>query len=65
MRRFVVYGPNTAGMPAESPGNIGTWLGLQIVKAYVKENPAVELEKMFNDKNAEQFLRKAKYKPKN
>lgn len=65
MRRFVVYGPNTAGMPAESPGNIGTWLGLQIVKAYAKENPSDDLDKMFNDKNAEQFLRKAKYKPKN
>jgi hypothetical protein len=64
MRRFVVYGPNTSGMPAESPGNIGTWLGLQIVKAYVKENPKVEIEQMFREENAEQFLKKSKYKPK-
>lgn len=65
MRRFVVYGPNTQGMPSESPGNIGTWLGLQIVKAFVKENPALSLEQIFAEKDAEQFLRKAKYKPKN
>lgn len=65
MRRFVVYAPNTQGMPAESPGNIGTWLGLQMVKAYVKENPGLSLEQLFAEKNAEQFLRKAKYKPKN
>lgn len=63
MRRFVVYGPNTSGMPAESPGNIGTWLGLQMVKAYARENPAMTLEQIFEDKNVEQFLRKAKYKP--
>ncbi|MDI9320512.1 MAG: hypothetical protein QM530_08585 [Phycisphaerales bacterium] len=65
MRRFVSYGPNTTGMPAESPGNIGTWLGLQIVKAFVKENSEMTLEQIFAEKNVEQFLRKAKYKPKN
>ena len=65
IRRFVSYGPNTSGMPSESPGNIGTWLGLQIVKAYAKGNPEMSLEQIFMDKNVEQFLRKAKYKPKN
>lgn len=64
MRRFVVYGPNTAGMPAESPGNIGTWLGLQIVKAYVKEHPGQTLEQLFAENNAEQFLKESRYKPK-
>lgn len=64
MRRFVVYGPNTSGMPAESPGNIGTWLGLQIVKAYAKQNPDADLETIFKQENAEQFLKAAKYKPK-
>ncbi|MBL7711487.1 MAG: hypothetical protein JNL13_03445, partial [Chitinophagaceae bacterium] len=65
MRRFVVYGPNTSGMPQESPGNIGTWLGLQIVKAYARENPNLSPEQIFADNNAEQFLKKAKYKPQN
>lgn len=65
MRRFVVYGPNTSGMPQESPGNIGTWLGLQIVKAYARENPDLSPEQIFADTNAEQFLKKAKYKPQN
>lgn len=63
MRRYVVYGPTSSGMPAESPGNIGTWLGLQIVKAYVQQNPNADLETIFNDVDAEQFLKKAKYKP--
>lgn len=65
MRRYVVYGPNTPSMPAESPGNIGTWIGLRIVKSYALNNPTEDLEKIFKETNAEQFLKKAKYKPKN
>lgn len=65
MRKYVVYGPSTPSMPAESPGNIGTWIGLQIVKAYASNNPNEDLEKIFKAENAEQFLKKAKYKPKN
>jgi hypothetical protein len=65
MRRFVVYGPNTPNMPKESPGNIGTWLGLQIVKAFVKQHPNLDLETMFKNENSEQFLKMSKYKPKN
>lgn len=65
MRKYVVYGPSTPSMPAESPGNIGTWIGLQIVKAYANNNPSEDLEKIFKAENAEQFLKKAKYKPKN
>lgn len=63
MRRYVVYGPNSSGMPAESPGNIGTWLGLQMVKAYVKQHPEVNLEQLFKTTNDQQFLKDAKYKP--
>jgi hypothetical protein len=65
MRRYVVYGPNTPSMPAESPGNIGTWIGLRIVQSYALHNPTEDLEKIFKETNAEQFLKKAKYKPKN
>lgn len=63
MRRYVVYGPNTGGMPAESPGNIGTWLGYRMVQSYMENNKDIALDKMFADENAEQFLKKAKYKP--
>lgn len=64
MRRFVVYGPNTSGMPPESPGNIGTWLGLQIVRSFAAEHPEMSPEQIFSLENAEQFLRQSKYKPK-
>ncbi|GAA4455531.1 hypothetical protein [Rurimicrobium arvi] len=64
MRRYVVYGPTTNGMPAESPGNIGTWLGYRIVKAFAKEHPEMTPEQIFATEQADQFLKQSKYKPK-
>jgi hypothetical protein len=35
---FVLDGPNSQGLPLEAPGNIGSWIGWQIVKSYCKKN---------------------------
>lgn len=62
--RFVTDGPNTMSMPEQSPGNIGSWLGLRMVNAYMKNNPDVSLEKLLSTTiSAEQFLQKSGYKP--
>lgn len=63
--RYVSYGPTSTGMPAESPGNIGAWLGLQILKAYSNKHPETSPEQLFRMENAEKILAGAKYKPKN
>lgn len=60
---YVNDGPFTQGMPETSPGNIGAFLGLQIVKAYVKKheekkNP-VELLKI----SASTIIKESGYKP--
>jgi hypothetical protein len=62
--RYVNDGPSAAGMPAESPGNIGTWLGYQIVKAYLKENPKATLSEILKPHDAQRFLQESRYKPK-
>lgn len=36
LKNYIGEGPNTIGMPAGSPGNIGAWVGLQIVKKYIE-----------------------------
>jgi hypothetical protein len=64
MMRYVNDGPNSTGMPPESPGNIGTWVGHQIIKAYMKKHP----EKTFVDvmqmtMDSQTFLRESGYKP--
>ena len=46
----------------ESPGRVGTWIGWQIVRSYMKNNevPIEQLLKM----NAKEIFEKSKYKPK-
>jgi hypothetical protein len=63
--RYVNEGPNSAGMGDDSPGNIGTWVGLQIVKAYMNEHPKMTLADLIKQHEEPQtFLRDSKYKPK-
>ena len=62
--KFITEGPNTSGMPKESPGNIGSWLGYQIVKSYVKTQDNLNVPNLFNNSlNANDFLNQSKYKP--
>ena len=64
MMRYVNDGPTSTGMPAESPGNIGAWVGHQIIKAYMKKHPEktfVEVMQMTMD--SQTFLRESGYKP--
>ena len=62
--KYISEGPTTNGFPKESPGNIATFIGWQIVKSYMKENPGVTLEKLMNENDASVILRDSKYKPK-
>jgi hypothetical protein len=63
--RYVMEGPNAAGMSEKSPGEVGTWLGLQIVKAYMNENPKLSLADLLNSQiDAQRLLQESKYKPK-
>lgn len=48
---------------AESPGRVGTWLGWQIVRSYMKNNPDVSLQQLLV-KEAKEIFDNSKYKPK-
>ncbi|HMH32786.1 MAG TPA: hypothetical protein VK543_07135, partial [Puia sp.] len=63
IKNFVGDGPNTQGMPDASPGNIGQWVGWQIVKKYVEKNPSVTPEQVMKTKPRAIF-EETKYKPK-
>ncbi len=62
--KYVKDGPTTYGMPKESPGRVGAWLGWQIVKAYMKENPKTTLKQLVAIKDGQKILTASKYKPK-
>ncbi len=62
--RYVNDGPSSTGMPAESPGNIGSWIGWQIIRQYMKQHPEKTMLDILNDKSDGQtFLRESGYRP--
>lgn len=45
--RLMNDGPFTNGLPRESPGHIGEWIGYRMVRAYMKANPKVTYQQLF------------------
>ena len=62
MKNFIEEGPKTQELPEGAPGNIGSYAGWQIVKKYMKKNPAVTLEQLIT-LDEETIFQEAKYKP--
>lgn len=61
-RQYLSPGPAASGMPREAPGNIGSWVGWRIVRAYVKKYPDVPFEELLKIEPQEMLL-KSGYKP--
>jgi hypothetical protein len=62
--RYLGEGPTTTGMPTEAPGAIGNFLGLQIVRKFMKETGGkIELKDLLDKYSAKSILDKAKYRP--
>lgn len=54
-------GPFTPGMPPESPGGVGNYIGYQMVKSYMDKNKTLTLVDLINMKNDRELLNS--YKP--
>jgi gliding motility-associated lipoprotein GldB len=61
--KYMGESPFIQGFPDGSPGRIGHWLGWQIVKAYMSNNPTVTIKKLMANTNAQHILNASKYKP--
>ncbi|HWR33863.1 MAG TPA: hypothetical protein VN451_10060, partial [Chitinophagaceae bacterium] len=63
IQNYIGEGPFTQGFsPEYSPGNIGPWIGWQIVKKFVSKNTGMKPEEVMKT-NARKILEEAKYKP--
>jgi hypothetical protein len=62
IKNYIGDAPSTDGMPEISPGNIGPWIGWQIIKKYVQSNPSVSPEELMHT-SARKIFEEAKYKP--
>jgi len=61
--KYVKAGPTSSGMPNESPGNTASWLGWQIVKSFMKNNPDYGFSDLEGITDGQKVLVKSKYKP--
>lgn len=63
-RKYIEPSPNSPGMPDGAPGRSANWLGMQIVKAYMKANPTKTVRDLLNITDGQEILAKSRFKPK-
>jgi hypothetical protein len=63
IQTYIGESPSTQNMPEASPGNLGPWVGWQIVKKFAQNNAALTPEQVMKS-DAKKILEEAKYKPK-
>lgn len=56
-------GPFTSEISQDSPARTGTWIGWQIVDAYMKNNPDVSIQQMLAEGDVQTILENSKYRP--
>lgn len=61
--RYINDAPSTSGLPMDSPGRTGVWMGWQIVRKYMKKHPEMTLPMLMDNKNYQQILNDSGYNP--
>jgi gliding motility-associated lipoprotein GldB len=61
--KFIGERPKTFEISQQCPGRIGIWVGWQIVKSYMKNNPEVSLQELMENTDAQKIFSLSKYKP--
>lgn len=61
INNFITVAPNTKGLPADSPDRVGVWIGWQMVRDYMNENPEVSVKELIEESNPKRILKH--YKP--
>lgn len=66
IQMYLSEAPFTPGLGEknESAPKLGVWIGWQMVRKYMEENPKVTLQQLMADQDAQKILTAAKYKPK-
>ena len=63
VKNYIGESPKTQELGEDSPGNIGSFTGWQIVKKYMSKNPKVRLDELMKMDGRELYAQ-SKYKPK-
>ena len=62
--KLFIDGPFTPVFSKQSPPKTGIWIGWQIVRSYMNNNPKISLKELFLNQDAQDILTRSKYKPK-
>ncbi|AMM50554.1 hypothetical protein TH61_04305 [Rufibacter sp. DG15C] len=63
IRKYIGERPNVPEISQRCPGRVGAWVGWQIVRKYMANNPDITLPQLMNEKDARKILDQSKYKP--
>ncbi|MEI6682607.1 MAG: hypothetical protein WCO44_08265 [Bacteroidota bacterium] len=63
IRAFMADGPFTAEFSKEAPPRLGEWLGWQIIRRYMENQPGVSLQQLMKERDAQKILTTSGYKP--
>ena len=63
LQNYIGEAPFTQSLGSSSPGNIGQWIGWQIVKKFADKNSSMTVDNVLKT-DARKILEQAKYKPK-
>jgi hypothetical protein len=63
VKKYLDDAPYTSYFPEQSPGRAGAWIGWQIIRAYMKNNPDITLPELMAERNYRKILEKSGYKP--
>ena len=62
--KYLEERPTVPEIGENCPGRIGRWVGWQIVRKYMEENPEVTLPQLMAEKDAQKIFNNSRYKPK-
>ena len=63
LQNYIGEGPRTKDLPEESPGNIGQWIGWQILQKFEEKNPGLTVQQVLATP-AVKIFQESRYKPK-
>lgn len=63
INQWVNQAPFVKGIPKQSPGRLGQWMGWIIIMEYMEENEGISLQEMMADTDSQRILSRSRYKP--
>lgn len=63
IQKYVAERPNVPEIDKTCPGRVGNWVGWQIVRKYMADNPKVTLAQLMATKDAQRILTDSHYRP--